>query len=146
LTPGREDILIIQGSGFLQDFIYLDTEGDAVDLTDWGAVGTVKAYVYSSASLLDMESGSEITLGNDGKISILLTAEQTAEIEFPPFMSHGSFPAVGSSCIPPNSFCGKLGVWDLKLFPPESDGQPFVLLTGIACFVKSPSSAVLTCP
>lgn len=82
MSAGFYAITMDQGATFTLDLIYKDSAGQIIDLTNYTAAMQIRNSYESSTPVLSLTTsngGISIT-GNQGKISILATAIQTAAI------------------------------------------------------------------
>lgn len=76
------NLVIEQGATFDQTFIWQDEDGNAIDLTGYTAKMQVREFLDSTAVLLELSTGSGITLDAAGHIALQATASQTASLNF----------------------------------------------------------------
>lgn len=74
ISPGRYDITSYQGATFNLNLIW-EVGGTAVDLTTYSAAMQVRESILAQSVILDLTSGSGITLGGTaGTIDITVSA------------------------------------------------------------------------
>jgi hypothetical protein len=132
MSAGREDLLIEIGAGFSRQFTYLGPDSQPVDLSSYWAIAVCRPFEDSPDFIWQLQSPVGIVLSNQGTITLKLSESQTKALVIPPFLTHGTFPAKGTSRVRPGAYHGALASWQLKLYPPGLD--PFFLLEGIVCF------------
>jgi len=76
MPAANYDILIEQGATYSQEFVWKDSEGDPVDLTGYTARMKIRQLKTDNV-IVSLTSGSGITLGNDGSITLFISASST---------------------------------------------------------------------
>jgi hypothetical protein len=143
MVPAREDLLIDLGTEFHRSFTYIQANGTSPDLSLWKAVAVFKAYADDAEEIIFLETGVGITLGVQGSIQLQLSPAQTRVITLPRLMDWGQYPNEGTQTSPHDgNVCGKLGVWELRLFNPDNI-EAFSCLSGVVCFRVGPSLGFL---
>ena len=84
MSAGRHDIEIEQGSDFVLNILYQDTNDDVLDLSTYTARMHLRESSDSSSTLIELTNGNgRITLGqSDPNIILELTAGDTASLDF----------------------------------------------------------------
>lgn len=81
MIPGKINFTCPQGSTFSKSLTY-NIDGEPIDLTGYSARLQVREFHYSDSTVVNLTSGSGITLGGSaGTIDVLIDAETTAEFE-----------------------------------------------------------------
>jgi hypothetical protein len=80
MPAANYDILIEQGATFRLQLAWKDGEGDPIDLTGYSARMQVRPRASSDQVLVALVSGDGITLGDDGSIVVLASAERTEAV------------------------------------------------------------------
>lgn len=76
----RYNLVIDQGSTWEQALLYRDPSGAAIDLTGCTARMQVREFYESEEPLVSIDTDDGITISSGGRIDLVLTAEQTADI------------------------------------------------------------------
>jgi hypothetical protein len=76
MPAANYDILIEQGATYTQEFIWKDSDGDPVDLAGYTARMKIRQLKTDNV-IVSLTSGSGITLGNDGSITVYISAAAT---------------------------------------------------------------------
>jgi len=83
MATGRRNLIVKQGDTFRFTPTWKDQNEVAVDLTGATATMTIKTDRDASTNILQLTSGSGITLGGSaGTIAIVMTSTQTALFSF----------------------------------------------------------------
>lgn len=84
MSAGRYDIEIEQGSDYVLNILYQDTDNDPIDLSTYTARMQLRESSDSSSSLIELtNTNGRITLGQaDPNIVLELTAGDTASLDF----------------------------------------------------------------
>ncbi len=83
MSAGYLDLYIEQGATYAQPIVWKDSNGDAVDLTGYTARMQVRKTISATAVIIELTTeNGRITLGGDnGTITLEITAEDTAALE-----------------------------------------------------------------
>lgn len=73
-----QNIYIDQGTTFSLSIIVSDQNGDPKDLSDYTAAAQMRKSYYTSTSI---DFTADVTLPEDGEVTISLTAEETSAIK-----------------------------------------------------------------
>lgn len=84
MSAGRHDLEIEQGSDFVLNILYQDTNDNPIDLSTYSARMHLRESSDSSSSLIELtNTNGRITLGqSDPNIVLELTAGDTASLDF----------------------------------------------------------------
>lgn len=84
MPAANYDFEIEQGSKFLRYFVYKDDAGDPVDLTGRTARMQIRTNVNSPSVLMELTTQNDriVIDGPEGKVTLTLTAQDTADIEW----------------------------------------------------------------
>lgn len=107
MVAAKYNFLCEQGAKFERVLTLTDPEGEALDLTGYSIAMQVRRDVRSDTVVVELSTeGGEITIGEDGQITLFLPATVTAELESD-------------------------GVYDLELVPPSGPEYAEKVLRGL---------------
>jgi hypothetical protein len=80
MGAARYPLTIEQGATFTLDLTVSDADGAAINLTGYSAAMQGREQLDDVVTVFDLASGSEITLGSDGSIAVVIDDTATAAI------------------------------------------------------------------
>lgn len=107
MVAAKYNFVCEQGSKFERVLTLKDPEGEPLDLTGYSIVMQVRRDIRSDTVVVELSSeGGEITIGEDGQITLFLPASTTADITSD-------------------------GVYDIELIPPSGANYAEKVLRGL---------------
>lgn len=76
MPAANYDILIEQGATYTQEFVWKDSDGDPINLSGYSARMKIRQ-LKTDIAIVSLTSGSGITLGSGGSITVSIPANET---------------------------------------------------------------------